>query len=135
MRKIEMVKKVLGNGAPCRKCARAEERLRARGACESIDDALVIHESQPASDGERLARRHGVTTALLFVIRAGFRRAARSQAVAPLARGVHSKAFTTGECALRVSAPGDRWPARRALAVTPRADPTWFRFSSEGLNS
>ena len=69
MQKITMVKKVLENAEPCRKCARAEEMLRARGAWERIDEVLVFRESEPDSEGARLARKHGVEFAPFFVVR------------------------------------------------------------------
>lgn len=71
MRTIQMVKKVLADGEPCRKCARAEEMLRARGVWERIDEVLVFREAEPHSEGARLARVHGVSVAPFFVVREG----------------------------------------------------------------
>jgi len=69
MQKITMVKKLLADGTPCRKCARAEELLRARGAWARIDEVLIFHESQPEGEGARLAQRHEMTSAPFFVVR------------------------------------------------------------------
>jgi phosphoadenosine phosphosulfate reductase len=71
MQKITMVKKVLVNGEPCRKCARAEEMLRARGIWERIDEVLLVSESDPSSPGAALANRHGIASAPFFVMRDG----------------------------------------------------------------
>jgi phosphoadenosine phosphosulfate reductase len=69
VQKIIMVKKLLENGEPCRKCARAEEMLRARDAWRRIDEVLVFCESEPDSEGARLALRHGVSVAPFFIVR------------------------------------------------------------------
>ena len=55
MRNITMLKKVLDDGAPRRKCVRAAEILRAWGAWERIDEALLFREpcAQPLRSGER----------------------------------------------------------------------------------
>jgi phosphoadenosine phosphosulfate reductase len=66
-----MVKKVLADDAPCRKCARAEEMLRERGAWEQIDEVLTFRDSEPNGDGARLAQRLGVASAPFFVVRDG----------------------------------------------------------------
>src|SRR5688572_689985 len=73
MQKITMVKKVLENGEPCRKCIRAEEMLRARGVWEHISEVLIVSDAQPSSPGAELARRHGISLAPFFVVQDGER--------------------------------------------------------------
>lgn len=65
---VTMVKKRLASGEPCRKCAQAEQVLRARGAWERIDHVVWVDESEPESEGMRLARQHGIDTAPFFVV-------------------------------------------------------------------
>ena len=68
---VTMVKKRLASGEPCRKCAQAEEILRARGAWGQIDDVVWAVEDEPESEGMRLARRYGIDTAPFFLVDAG----------------------------------------------------------------
>ena len=44
-----MVKKQLKNGEPCRKCAQAEDMLRARGLWDHIDDVIWADENDPGT--------------------------------------------------------------------------------------
>lgn len=64
-----MVKKVLASGEPCRKCAQAEQMLKARGLWGRIDEVLVADEADPESIGMQLARKHRVELAPFFVWR------------------------------------------------------------------
>lgn len=66
--RITMVKKILGDGSPCRKCAEVETRLRDGGHLSRIDRVVIADERDPASEGMQLARRHGVDLAPFFII-------------------------------------------------------------------
>lgn len=65
---ITMVKKILADGSPCRKCAEVESRLREGGHLQRIDRFVVADERDPAGEGMQLARRHGVDLAPFFIV-------------------------------------------------------------------
>ncbi len=65
---ITMVKKILADGSPCRKCAEVEARLRDAGHLNRIDRIVVADERDPDSEGQKLARRHGVELAPFFIV-------------------------------------------------------------------
>jgi phosphoadenosine phosphosulfate reductase len=66
---VTMVKKVLASGAPCQKCAQAEELLKARGLWEKVDEVVWAVESDPTSKGMLLANEHQVTLAPFFIVK------------------------------------------------------------------
>lgn len=66
--KITMVKKIFADGSPCKKCAEVEEKMRAAGQLERIDQTIVADESNPLSPGMVLATEHGVDRAPFFVV-------------------------------------------------------------------
>ncbi len=63
-----MVKKVLRNGAPCRKCAEVLTRLQESSLLDRIDRIVTANEGEPESEGFQLASQHGVDTAPFFII-------------------------------------------------------------------
>lgn len=65
---ITMVKKIFADGSPCKKCAEVEEKMRAAGQLERIDQTVVADESNPQSPGMVLATEHGVDRAPFFVV-------------------------------------------------------------------
>lgn len=65
---VVMVKKRLASGEPCRKCVQSEELLRQRGLWEQIDRVVWADESDPGSEGMRLAAEHGVETAPFYIV-------------------------------------------------------------------
>jgi phosphoadenosine phosphosulfate reductase len=65
---VTMVKKRLLSGEPCRKCAQAEELLKARGLWNRIDEVVWADEGDPASPGMQLGARLGVKLAPFFVV-------------------------------------------------------------------
>lgn len=65
---ITMVKKRLASGAPCAKCAQADEVLARRGHTGRIDRVVWAEEGDPASEGMRLSALHGVETAPFFLV-------------------------------------------------------------------
>jgi len=63
-----MVKKILADGSPCRKCADVKARLRRDGVENHINRVVTADERDPASEGLALARRHGVDLAPFFIV-------------------------------------------------------------------
>jgi len=66
---VTMVKKRLASGEPCRKCAQAEELLKARGLWSRVDEVLWADENDAASPGMQLGARLGIGLAPFFVVR------------------------------------------------------------------
>lgn len=66
---VVFVKKLLPGGQTCAKCRDIEQRLRADGLMQRVDEILTAEEDDPDSPGAVIARRHGVTRAPFFVIR------------------------------------------------------------------
>lgn len=66
---ITLVKKILSDGTPCRKCREVEQRLQTSGYWDRIDSVLYADERDPQSDGWQLANQHGVDRAPFFVVR------------------------------------------------------------------
>jgi len=65
---IAMVRKIGADGAPCRKCAEVERRLRDAGLLARIDRVIIADERDPESEGMQLAARYGVDRAPFFVV-------------------------------------------------------------------
>jgi phosphoadenosine phosphosulfate reductase len=68
---VTMIKKKLLSGEPCKKCAEAEDLLRARGLWDRIDRVVWAIEGEPSSEGMQLAASLGVENAPFFVVRDG----------------------------------------------------------------
>jgi len=68
MRRITLVKKVLADGSPCRKCREIETRMAKNGHDAWVDRVVVADERDPESAGWQLAQEHGVNTAPFFVV-------------------------------------------------------------------
>ncbi len=66
---VTMVKKRLGNGEPCRKCAQAEDFLKSRDLWNRIDEVVLALEDDPASPGMKLGAKFGVSIAPFFIVR------------------------------------------------------------------
>ena len=66
--KITLVKKILKNGDLCPKCRDVEEKLRAGGHLEKIDETVIAHEADPQSAGMLLAKRYQVDRAPFFIV-------------------------------------------------------------------
>lgn len=66
--KITMVKKILADGSPCRKCGEVEARLRDEGYLNRIDHIAMADERDPDSEGMILANRYQIERAPFFVI-------------------------------------------------------------------
>ena len=68
MRRITLVKKVLADGSPCRKCREVEARMAKNGHVAWIDRVVVADEREPDGPGWQLARAHGVDRAPFFLV-------------------------------------------------------------------
>ncbi len=66
--RITMVKKILADGAPCRKCAEVEERLETDNYMARIDRIVIADERDESSEGMQLAKQHEVTQAPFFIV-------------------------------------------------------------------
>lgn len=66
--KITMVKKVMFDGSPCKKCAEVELKMRDAGHFDHIDEVLIADENDPASPGMLLASELNVARAPFFVV-------------------------------------------------------------------
>lgn len=63
-----MIKKIKDDGAPCRKCAEVEQRLREAGLFNRIDQVIIADERDLDSAGMRLAAQYGVDRAPFFLV-------------------------------------------------------------------
>lgn len=66
--KITLVKKILADGSPCKKCADVLEKLESSGHIKAIDEILIADERDPSSAGMVLAEKHDVNRAPFFVV-------------------------------------------------------------------
>lgn len=66
--KITLVKKILADGSPCKKCGDVMEKLESSGHMSKIDQMLVADERNPESDGMVVAKRHDVNRAPFFIV-------------------------------------------------------------------
>lgn len=67
---ITMVKKILLDGSPCKKCGEVLERMESENQMRFIDELLVADERDSESAGMKLAARLGVDRAPFFVVKA-----------------------------------------------------------------
>lgn len=65
---ITMVKKVLADGSPCRKCADVMAKLEQSGHIERIAKIVIADETDPNSEGMKLAREYNVDRAPFFIV-------------------------------------------------------------------
>lgn len=66
--KITLVKKILQDGSPCRKCADVLQMLESSGHMARIDNVLVADERDPESEGIAVAKLYSVDRAPFFVV-------------------------------------------------------------------
>ncbi|MAR93356.1 MAG: hypothetical protein SV765_06965 [Pseudomonadota bacterium] len=66
--KITLVKKILADGSPCKKCGEVFNRLEESGHMDRIDEILVADERDPTSAGMLLAAELQVDRAPFFVV-------------------------------------------------------------------
>jgi|CZKU01.1.fsa_nt_gi phosphoadenosine phosphosulfate reductase len=130
---VTMVKKRLASGEPCRKCAQAEELLKARGLWSRVDEVLWADENDAASPGMQLGARLGIGLAPFFVVRqeggaetvfesvlqfAQFVQGAKETATV---EGNASPAASAGDSVLAIT-PAELEAAARDLASRPPAE-------------
>lgn len=65
---ITMVKKIMKDGSPCRKCADVLTQLEENKLLDRIDQIIVADERDPNSQGMILAKQHNVDLAPFFVV-------------------------------------------------------------------
>jgi hypothetical protein len=65
---ITMVKKIMKDGSPCRKCADVLGQLEENKLLDRIDQIVVADERDPESSGMLLAKKHDVKLAPFFVV-------------------------------------------------------------------
>jgi len=66
--KITLVKKILADGTPCKKCGDVLSRLEESGQMARIDEVVVADERDPTSKGLLLAAEHNVDRAPFFIV-------------------------------------------------------------------
>lgn len=66
--KITLVKKILKDGSPCKKCGDVLQKLEESGHMAKIDDVVVADERDPSSAGIQLAKQYSVDRAPFFII-------------------------------------------------------------------
>ena len=65
---ITMVKKIMADGSPCRKCAEVENRLNSASLIDRIDHIVIADERDQESEGMRLAKTHKIELAPFFIV-------------------------------------------------------------------
>ena len=65
---ITMVKKIMKDGSPCRKCADVINQLEGNKLLDRIDQIVIADERDPNSAGMILAKEHNVDLAPFFVV-------------------------------------------------------------------
>ena len=66
--KITLVKKILADGSPCKKCGDVLEKLESSGQIDKINQILVADERDPSSEGMLIAKQYNVDRAPFFVV-------------------------------------------------------------------
>lgn len=65
---IIMVKKILADGSPCKKCGEVLAKMEADNQMSFINEVLIADERDPSSAGMVLAQKLGVERAPFFVV-------------------------------------------------------------------
>lgn len=66
--KITLVKKILADGSPCKKCGDVLNKLEQSGQMHRIDQVLVADERDETSEGIVLAKQYAVDRAPFFIV-------------------------------------------------------------------
>lgn len=66
--KITLVKKILADGSPCKKCGDVLEKLESSGHISRIDNIVTADERDPQSEGMLLATKYDVDRAPFFIV-------------------------------------------------------------------
>lgn len=65
---ITLVKKILADGSPCKKCGDVVNKLETSGQIERIDKIVIADERDPQSEGMLLAAKYDVDRAPFFIV-------------------------------------------------------------------
>ncbi len=65
---ITMVKKILADGSPCKKCAEVLSKMEADDQLKFVNELLIADERDVKSPGMQLAQQLGVDRAPFFVV-------------------------------------------------------------------
>ncbi len=65
---ITLVKKILADGSPCKKCADVIGKLEASNQMQYIDKIVTADERDSNSEGLKLAEKHSVGRAPFFLV-------------------------------------------------------------------
>jgi hypothetical protein len=68
MKKITLVKKILSDGNPCKKCKTILYKLEASGLIEKIDSVAIATEGDLTSEGYLLAQKYNQENAPFFIV-------------------------------------------------------------------
>ena len=68
MDNCRIIKKILADGSPCKKCNEVIAKMEAADQLRLIDNIVVADESNPDSEGMVLAAKHAVTKAPFFIV-------------------------------------------------------------------
>jgi len=66
--KITLVKKILADGSPCKKCVEVLDKIEAANQMQYIDKIVVANETDGDSEGMRLAAKYDVNRAPFFIV-------------------------------------------------------------------
>ena len=66
--KITLVKKILADGSPCKKCADVLLKLEESDQIKKIDEILTADERDPSTAGMQIAKKYNVDRAPFFVV-------------------------------------------------------------------
>lgn len=66
--KITLVKKILADGSPCKKCGDVLTKLESSGQISRIDSIVTADERDPQSEGMLLAAKYDVDRAPFFIV-------------------------------------------------------------------
>lgn len=69
--KITLVKKILADGSPCKKCADVLDKLEKNDQMKFIDAVVVADERDDTSEGMVLAEKYNVDRAPFFIVDEG----------------------------------------------------------------
>ncbi len=66
--KITLVKKILADGSPCKKCGEVLEKIEAADQMRFIDEIVIADEADKNSAGMLLAAQYQVSRAPFFIV-------------------------------------------------------------------
>ncbi|MFT6390208.1 MAG: hypothetical protein ACJAUP_003609 [Cellvibrionaceae bacterium] len=66
--KITLVKKILADGSPCKKCGEVIEKIEAANQMRFIDTIVIADEADNNSQGMVLAAKYDVNRAPFFIV-------------------------------------------------------------------